>query len=275
MDPNYAVLSPRQLLDENLHPAELLLSVYKLLECEELKTDGEILGKLRTIVGARADEDLILISNEIFLGLVRERARMARSELRRATLDNLLRQAVVASCTGLDTYLPALLRMHLPTVIKLRKRDFLPVDDNIQSQFKELTFTLADVARIIGDPDAPLFIVNKILGQLKTSYMSSKRGVHVTGALLAIEQPWAQIAQRLGRDRKELMDVLEATTTRRNDIVHRADRPQSNPESEIQEIGLAWAQQAVNTVKDVCYALDELVKVRLAELNHQLVEVGS
>jgi hypothetical protein len=86
------------------------------------------------------------------------------------------------------------------------------------------------------------------------------------GALLALDNPWEQIAGKLQRDKKELMKVIEETTRRRNDIVHRADRPQSDPGGEAQEIGFAWTQQAVDTIRHVCLALDELVNKRMQDL---------
>ena len=46
---------------------------------------------------------------------------------------------------------------------------------------------------------------------------------------------------------------------RRNDIVHRADRSQDDPAGAAQEIGFPWAKQAVETIRVVCLALDDLV----------------
>src|SRR5438067_1024804 len=104
------LLSPRQAFEDNIRPAELLLRVFRLLENDGLHTEGEIVKALRLTVGAAGDEQLLLIYNEIFLGLVRERAQMPAAAFKRSALNNLMRQAVVASCTALDTYLPSLLR---------------------------------------------------------------------------------------------------------------------------------------------------------------------
>lgn len=122
-------LSPRQAFEDNMRPAELLLRVYRLLECETLQTDGDLVRGLRAAMRDVArdlghDEEVMLIYNEIFIGLVRERAQIPPSTLKRAALKNLLRQAIVAACTGLDAYLPVLLRTNLPTVISARGRDF-------------------------------------------------------------------------------------------------------------------------------------------------------
>ncbi|MGD1097635.1 MAG: HEPN domain-containing protein [Bryobacteraceae bacterium] len=215
---------------------------------------------------AEKDESLLVISNGIFLGLIRELAEVPPSAIKRSALCNLLRQAVVTASTALETYLPILLREHLPEVIRIRGRDFVPKkDEEIKNQFKTLTFALDEVVRILVAPD-PLFVANKMISSLNFSYLSGKRGIHVTGVLLALENPWSLIAQQLGREEEELKKTLDATVKRRNDIVHRADRSQDDPAGSAQEIGFPWAKQAVETIRIVCLALDDLVTNRLKEL---------
>jgi hypothetical protein len=91
-----------------------MLQVYRLLECgDAIQTEGDFLNEFRRLVSASATQDLMLVQNEIFVGRVRERAQLPKSAFKSATLAHLLRQAIVASCTALDAYLPALLRLHL------------------------------------------------------------------------------------------------------------------------------------------------------------------
>ncbi len=261
------MVSPRQTFEDNIRPADLLLRVYRLLECDTIRTDGELINTLRATLGVQADEELMLIYNEIFVGLIRENANMPASALKRSALHNLLRQAVVASCTALDAYLPSLLRANLPIVIQAKGRDFFPQDQDLQDYFKELTFDLAETLRLLSDPNAPLFIANKILALTTFKYLSSKKGIHAVGALLSLERPWNQIASKLQREKSDLMRIIDETTRRRNDIVHRADRSQSDPGGDVQEIGYAWSKQAVDTIMHVCLALDELVANCMAQLN--------
>jgi hypothetical protein len=269
------LISPRQAFEDNIRPAELLLDVYRLFENDKLYTEGEIVTALRKMVDASADEQLLLIYNEIFLGLVRERAQMPQASFKRSALCNLLRQAVVAASTALDTYLPSLLRVNLPTVIAAKGRQFFPEDAELREYFKDLVFDLRETLRLLGDPDAPLFIANKILGLTSFKYLSSKKGIHAVGALLALEKPWVLIAQQLKCDGKELQKTIDETTRRRNDIVHRADRQQGDPTGEAQEIGYAWTKHAVDTVMHVCFALDELVVAKMAELKAPPQIVGA
>ena len=169
------MLSPRQTFEDNIRPAELLLRVYRLLECDDIHTNDDLVAKLRVAVGANANEELMVIYNEIFVGLIRERAQFPPSSLRRFALNNLLRQSIVAACTALDAYLPSLLRVNLPVVIQARGRDFFPQDQDLQDYFKDLTFDLAETLRLLGDPNAPLYIANRILASLPSSISVRKR----------------------------------------------------------------------------------------------------
>jgi hypothetical protein len=263
------MLSPRQIFEDNIRPADLLLKVYRLLEHDAPNTEVGVLRTLRDLVKADTDEGLMVIYNEVFLGLIRERAEVPPSAIKRGALCNLLRQSVVTASTALETYLPILLRDNLPEVIGLRGRDFVPKkDEEIKNQFKNLTFSLDEAVRILGDPD-PLFVANKLISSLNFSYLSGKRGIHVTGVLLALDNPWALIAKQLGRAEDEIKKTLDTTVKRRNDIVHRADRSQDDPAGSAQEIGFPWAKQAVETIRVVCLALDDLVTTRLKELKQQ------
>lgn len=262
------MLSPRHIFEDNIRPAELLLKVFRLLEHDTPETGGDRVHALRELVKAGRDEGLLVIYNEIFLGLIRERAEISASSIKRSALCNLLRQSAVMASTALETYLPSLLREYLPEVICIRGRNFIPKDNEIKAQFKSLTFDLDEAMRILTQPD-PLFVANKLISSLSFNYLSGKRGIHVIGSLLAIDNPWNRIATRLGRSEEELKKTLDAAVKRRNDIVHRADRSQDDPTGEAQEIGYAWTRQAVDTVKVVCLCLDEIVVARLGELRVQ------
>lgn len=263
------MLSPRQIFEDNIRPADLLLKVYRLLEHDAPNTEADVLKSLREIVKADAGEGLLVIYNEIFLGLIRERADVPPAAIKRSALCNLLRQSVVTASTALETYLPILLRANLPEAIRLRGRDFVPRNDEaFKNQFKELKFDLDEAMRILVDPD-PLFVANKMISSLNFSYLNGRRGIHITGVLLALDDPWKEIADQLGRDQSEIKKTLDATVKRRNDIVHRADRAQDDPAGDAQEIGYPWAKQAVETIRVVCLALDDLVTGRIKELKQR------
>jgi len=264
------MLTPKQIFEDNIRPADLLLKVFRLLEHDALNMEEDLLQSLRQLAKAEKDESILVISNGIFLGLIRELAEISEASIKRSALCNLLRQAVVTASTAMETYLPSLLRNNLPEIIRLRGRDFVPkTDEDIKNQFKSLTFALDEAVRILIDPD-PLFVANKLISSLSFYYLSGKRGIHVTGTLLGLDNPWKQIAQQLDRDEEELKKTLDATVKRRNDIVHRADRSQDDPTGPTQDISFPWSKHAVETIRIVCLALDDLVANRLKELKQQV-----
>ena len=147
------MLSPRQIFEDNIRPADLLLKVFRLLEHDSPNTEAGLLKSLRQLVSAEAGEELIVIYNEIFLGLIRERAEVPAASIKKSALCNLLRQSVVTASTALETYLPILLRANLPEVIGLRGRDFVPRDDEaFRTHFKDLKFDLMKPCVFLSPP---------------------------------------------------------------------------------------------------------------------------
>ena len=261
------MLSPRQIFEDNIRPAELLLKVYRLLEHDEPCQEADLLDSLRSLVHADEREGLMVIYNEIFLGLIRERAQLPQGAIRRTALTNLLRQAVVCSCTALETYLPALLTRHLEEVVRYRGRNFIPSDKEVAAVCKTLTFSLDDVVQLLNYPD-PLLGANQLIGHLNFTYLTGWKGIQFTGLLLTVPRPSSEIADRLGREEGGLKKIIETTVRRRNDIVHRADRQDLGSDDPQQEIAFSWALQAVETIRLVCICLDELVSERLDKLRH-------
>jgi hypothetical protein len=64
------MLRPRQIFEDNIRPADLLLKVFRLLE-HALNTEETLLVSLRELVKTEKDDSLLVISNGIFLGLIR------------------------------------------------------------------------------------------------------------------------------------------------------------------------------------------------------------
>jgi hypothetical protein len=143
-------------------------------------------------------------------------------------------------------------------VIQAKGRDFVPRDREVADQFKNLTFSLTEVVRILADPD-PLFIANKMICFVNFSYLSGIRGIHVTGALLGIENPWSQIAQSLQRNEEDLKKTVNDTVNRRNDIVHQADREKTldGPQQDISGTP-GPNKQSIPSVMCVCVLTNSL-----------------
>jgi hypothetical protein len=259
------MLSPRQIFDDNIRPADLLLKVFRLLEHDAPNADESVLRTLRDLVKADHDEGLMVIYNEVFLGLIRERAEVSPKLFRKHALCNLLRQAVVIACTGLETYLPAVMNSHFDELIKIKGRAFINIKDKeLAGHLATIKFDLPETLRLLVEPDT-LLVANRVRAFLETN-LSGRRGVHVVGVMFGIDDPWSEIAAKLYRKPTELGKLVDDTISRRNDIVHRADRHKTNMTGEPQEISPAFAMQAVDTIRHVVVCLDELIQEQVKQL---------
>lgn len=258
-------MAPREVFYESFRIAELMLHVHRLLENDGVKTQGDLVQGLRPLVGASSEEEIQVILNPIFLGCIRASADLPPSTLKRDSLANLLRQAVVSACTAYETFLLAELSDRLELVMQVKQRDFLPTHDDVKGYFTELTFNLSDVARMMTTEDNILFLKQKILGFVGFKNLGSIKGLSIVGYLLGVEAPWKDVAQKLKLEPEEIKKRVNACIERRNDIVHRADKPAGDGSLEKQEIEYAWTKLTVDTVGAVCLALDELIVSRKSD----------
>lgn len=269
-------LPPIAAFDDHIRPAKLLLKLYRLLDTDDrVLHQGEVVEKLRALVEAKPEEELLVVHHLLITAVVRDRAEMRAPDFRRAALKNLLRQSIVSACTALDAYLPALLRANLPTLITRIGRNFFPTSDgDVKEYFKGITFSIEDVLTLQERPpqEAAEFVANRLLSDASFRYLGSAKGVGITGTLLQLKQPWDLLATHLSDDKKALKNTVDATTRRRNDIVHRSDRAQADPDNEAQqEIEFSQAFNGVTVIEKVCRALDELVKQRIKEIESAVV----
>jgi len=263
-------MTPRQIFEDSFRIAELLIHVYRLLENDGLKTEGELVDSLRKLLACEHDEQLQLIVNAAFLGCIRESANVPGVQLRPQSLQNLLRQAVVSGCTAYETYLSTLLAEHVLTVIEVRQHDFFPSDQEVVKYFEEMSLGIHEAFRLLNQADRALFLRNKIVTFVQKKNLGSVAGLKTVGLLLGIADPWNTLAAHLGRERKELTRTIADAIERRNSIVHKADRDLSSEGLEKQPITFAWAQQAVDTIKHICLGFDEVVAQRMKEHQAEL-----
>jgi len=263
-------LRPIHAFDDHIRPAQLMLKLYRLLDSEEPIVDrGDLVDRLRGLVRAGQDEELLVVHHVMLTAVVRQRADFRSADLKRAALKSLLRQSTVSACTALYAFLPALLRAHLPTILNRLGRRFFPSDTQVKEYFDGVSFGISDVLSFQERKPIEVAeaVANKMLGTTSFKYLSSSKGIHITGELLQIRKPWDALAAHLGQDSASLKKTIDMTTRRRNDIVHRADRSSDDPDSEAQQdVDPSQARHGVDIINNVCHALDELVDKRINSL---------
>ena len=163
-------------------------------------------------------------------------------------LDFLLRQAVVVSCSALESFIWDVLRENALTVIKARGRG---ADDSL----KAVTITLGDYLSLedYDDPDERLREIILKRFERGTLYDSAK--IDEVMKILTVRDFWKEITDHTGFDAKTIRGQLSDLIQRRNDIAHRADRPNDvTPHQECDPHGLrpithAWVSTRVTTAK--------------------------
>jgi hypothetical protein len=263
-------MTPKQVFEDSFRMAELLIHVYRLLDNDGLQTEGNMVTALRGLLECEKDEQVQLIVNAIFLGCIRESANVPTGQLRRPSLENLLRQAVVSGCTAYETYLSTLLAEHILTVIEVRQQDFFPTDAEVVTYFEGLSLGINEAFRLLNQDDRAVFLRNKIVTFVQKKNLGSVGGLKTVGLMLGVPAPWNTLAVHLHKERKDLTKTLSDAIERRNAIVHKADRNLEADNLEKQPIAFAWTQQAVDTIKHVCLGFDELVTARMAQHRAEL-----
>lgn len=252
-------MTPKEAFEDSFRIAELLVHLFRLLENDGLVTTGDMVVRLRDMLKAQPDEPIQLVLNSIFLGCIREEAGVPVATLRPNSLSNLLRQAVVSSCTAYETYLSTVLAKHIYTVIEVKQHEFFPNDPEVARYFEGLNLTIGESFRLLSREERAVFLGSKIVTFVQKKNLGSVGGLKTVGLLLGLETPWDKVAQHLERERKDLTKTIADCIERRNAIVHRADRRLEEENMEKEPIGFAWTRQAVDTISHVCLAFDELV----------------
>lgn len=263
-------MTPRDVFEAHYRSAEVLLRVHRLLESDDgPQRDHELIPRLRDVIRCTRDEEVILLLNQLFVGVVREQAGLNLLFFRRDTLDLLLRQSVVAACSALDVIVPHLLETYLPAVIRVRQRNFLPNDGEVREVFRGFSLKLDDIWPLAEEDDRDArwgMIARRVLDYCGNQTLSNERGIAAGLALLGIEKPWGQIASRAGEDERSLRGRLVRAVARRNDIVHRADRAKTDPQGPAQAIDYVWTDNHVGAVRTIALACCDLGRERVTAL---------
>lgn len=254
-------MTPRTAFENNFRPAEAILKVYRLLISDGNPTiTAELIAQARAALQAGQEEEFVLLLNDLFLGIVREHADIRPAFFRPTHLSLLLRQAIVAACASMDVYYNDLLRRHLLKVFLAKQRNFS------KKHLTEIKLSLDDYLSIVQDPNPNSRLEQLLLKHFERKTLSNVEGLTEVLEILGVEQPWVRIAQIVGLPENSLRQQIQNVVARRNDIIHRGDRPIGHPDSDPQPIDYPWTQSHVQAVWNVVLASDELVEQQIATL---------
>jgi hypothetical protein len=186
-------------------------------------------------------------------------------------LDFLLRQSILVSCTALESYFWDVLRENALTVIRTKGR-------KADATLKEITLTLDDYLSLegYGDPDERLSQI--ILKRFERGTLYDLAKIDEIAGILTVKDFWTPVAAQTGISASDLRTRLGNLVQRRNEITHRADRPdQKTRPEDIDSYGLramshAWATTHVMTAKSIVVASADVFKKAISQLEMILTQ---
>jgi len=182
----------------------------------------------------------------------------------------LLRQTVIVSCTALESFFWDSLRENVLTIVKARRR-------GADRSIRELTLTLDDYLSLetYADPDERLQQI--ILKNFERRTLHDTESIEKIATILTVRNFWDDVGGRCGRNPRDLRRDLDELINRRNQIAHRADRPDSGadqPDEQdghgLRTINSAWVSARVSTAKTLVDAANQCFTKTIAGLEEQL-----
>jgi hypothetical protein len=185
-------------------------------------------------------------------------------------LDFMLRQAVVVACTALESFFWDVLRENVLTIVRARKRG---ADESL----RKITLTLDDFLSLQSYEDHDARLREIILKKYQHGTIYDPASIKGIADILTVDKFWPAVSQITGIPERDLQRQLGELINRRNQVAHRADRPneEASPPEPVDGHGLraisySWAQTRVATAKAVVSASADIIAKTLAKLEAQI-----
>ena len=208
----------REAFDLNMQDAEMLVATAKLLEN---KRANRMRAELRTRIGtalrvpkAKQAELECLENSQVFITFLPGSAHLKVS-LTGENLNPLLRQAIVAGCAAVETYIADRTMELLGPVLRAKEKP---------SRLLELTMTVQQYLKVQSYQRKNWGLRDLIEDQVLLKASTSPSSIGMLMSMVGIPKVWSSIDAKRGVPRGSSEASLEAITQRRNRIAHNGDR---------------------------------------------------
>jgi len=257
-------MKPLTVFQHNFAAAENLIRLYDLLSGSTIGA-GEAEATLKAVrasLNIPEGEQVFLLYNDRLFLLAREAAHVSDTFFHEHNLASLLRQAVVAACSALDAYFNDKFRENVMTVLLTKKR-YAP------KELRNLVMTFDDYLSLESWADPNQRLQQILEKNLERRTLSNSNGITEIAGILGIKDFWERVGRECGEKPSDLRRRIDEIAARRNDIVHRADRPKGDQEangSGLQAISRAWVNLRVQTIKAVVLAAEKVIDQEMQSL---------
>jgi RiboL-PSP-HEPN len=258
---------------QNFSVAEHLLQLHELFrDLREEKVNEPLRLAVCKCLSLPEESVLRHARNEQMLMVAKATAPIPHSLLVADGINLLLRQAVVVACTALESFFWDALRENVITIVRARRR-------RAEESLRSITLTLDDYLSIEGYQDPDVRLQQIILKNFERGTLYDAASIERISGILTVKDFWKQVAKKCGLPDGDIKRQIGELITRRNQVAHRADRPDenANPVEEQDGLGLraisfAWANTRVSTAKNVVSASAEIFDTTLKQLETQLAQ---
>jgi hypothetical protein len=266
-------MSAYDLAIHNFSVTEHLLQLHELFRGLQ---EGKVDEPLRLAVCACFDipEKTVLrhAKNDQVVLVAKATAPIPPSLLVEDGINFLLRQAVVVGCTALESFFWDALRENVLTIVRARKR-------RADESLRKLTLSLDDYLSLEGYEDPDVRLQQVILKNFERGTLYDASSIENIAKILTVKDFWAKVAAKTGNPDNEIKRHIGEIIQRRNQIAHRADRPDENADSPeeqdghgLRAINYAWANTRVAAAKNVVSAASEIFTETIQQLEAQLAQ---
>lgn len=255
------------LFSQNFAVAESLLQLYQLfngLKKSELKQSLRL--AICAYWGAPENTAIQPAVNDRVMVLARAATPIPESLTMDGGLNFLLRETVVVACTALEAFFWDALRENVLTVVRARR-------SGADESLRNLKFTLGDYISIQRYDDPDFRLKQIILKNFERGTLYDVGSIEKIAQTLTIKNFWEEIEKTTGTSAKSLKALIGDLIHRRNQIAHRADRPEEGEESDshgLREIKFAWTNHRVQAAKTLVTASAELIEGTIKRLEEEI-----
>jgi hypothetical protein len=255
------------LFNQNFAVAESLIQLYQLfhgMKKKDLRDDLRL--AICTFWGAPENTSLQHVCNDRVLVLARAANPIPESLTIEGSLDFLLRETIVVACTALEAFFWDSLRENVLIIVQARRSG---ADETI----KNLQFTLGDYISLqqYDDPDYRLKQI--ILKNFERGALYDSNSIERITRTLTIKNFWEQIEKLTGEKTSNLRRLIDELIYRRNQIAHRADRPEDGENADalgLRPITLAWTNLRIQSAKTLVTASAEIIVRTIKRLEEEI-----
>ena len=255
------------LFNQNFAVAESLLQLYQLfhgMKKTELKENLRL--AICSFWGALENTAIHPALNDRVMVLARAATPIPESLTMDGGLDFLLRETVVVACTALEAFFWDTLRQNVLTVVRARR-------SGADESLRNLKFTLGDYISIQRYDDPDFRLKQIILKNFERGTLYEVGSIEEIARTLTIKKFWEEIEKIAGTPAKSLKGLIGDLIHRRNQIAHRADRPDEGEEADklgLRTITFAWTNHRVQTAKTLVTASAELIEEAIQRLESEI-----